>query len=75
MNRCKTLYILFVVICLTESLANVKNTITADELMISIDSVKIVDFRGQDAHELDGFIPRSLLFPDVIDKVTENKIR
>ena len=77
MNRCKTLctIIIFVVIWLTESLANEKNTITADELMSTIDSVKIVDFRGKDAHELDGFIPQSLLIPDVIDKVTENRIR
>lgn len=49
--------------------------LSASELLDIKDQIKIVDFRGQDAHDLDGFIEKSLPIPDQMDDKTENILR
>ena len=60
---------------LAEIQANNEEVLNVNQLLSVIDEVKLLDFRKEYSHELDGFIPGSLLIPDVIDKATENKLR
>ena len=57
------------------SAVHCEKPLSASELLDIKDQIKIVDFRGQDAHDLDGFIEKSLPIPDQMDDKTENILR
>ena len=49
--------------------------LSAEDLLELKEDVVIVDFRGEEAHDLDGLIMGSIPVPDTIDENTENKLR
>ena len=54
---------------------NLGPSISASELFEVKKEIKIVDFRGEDARDLDGYIEDSIVIPDEKNEETENKIR
>lgn len=66
----ESLFILFLI-----GLANSEIILSASDLMDIRDQVEVVDFRGEEAHDLDGFIQGSLAVPDTMDEKTEDNLR
>lgn len=71
MNKC-----LFITL-LVHFLTFVKSEIilSANDLMEIRDQVEIVDFRGENAHDLDGFIQGSIALPDILDEKSLENLR